>query len=87
LNRVQNGGGAHLGNAYYGKPDLPKGEADITLIVDKNQVLFFVDDRLVFRQQQSSIPKGELAMTLLSGTNQDFGTRCQMTNTQLWELE
>jgi hypothetical protein len=87
LNRVQNGGGMHLGSAYYGKPDLPKGEADILLIVDKNQVLFFVNDRLVLRQQQSSIPRGELAMTLLSGTNQDFGTRCQMNNTQLWELD
>ena len=87
LRHIRNGNLMNLGSGYYGKPDLPKGEADITLIKDKNQVLFFVDDRLVFRQQESSIPKGNLSTTLLSGTNKDFGTRCQMTDTQLWELK
>jgi len=87
LERIRNGNIMNLGKGYYGKPDLPKGEADITLIINKNQVLFLVDDKLVFRQQQSSIPKGNLSSTLLSGTNKDFGTRCQMTDSQLWELK
>jgi hypothetical protein len=87
LERVRNGNIVNLGKGYYGKPDLPKGEADITLVINKNQVLFFVDDRLVFRQQEPSISKGNLSTTLLSGTNKDFGTRCQMTDSQLWELE
>jgi hypothetical protein len=86
LERIRNGNIVNLGKGYYGKPDLPKGEADITLVINKNQVLFFVGDRLVFRQQEPSISKGNLSTTLLSGTNKDFGTRCQMTDSQLWEL-
>lgn len=87
LGRIRNGNMMNLGRSYYGRPDLPKGEADIRLIVDKSLVLFYVDDRVAFRQQLTSIPKGGLSVTLLSGTNKDFGTRCQMTGSQLWELK
>jgi hypothetical protein len=30
---------------------------------------------------------GELGLTLFSGTNRDYGTRCRMTNIGLWEFK
>ena len=38
-------------------------------------------------RQDMSLEEGELSLTLLSGTNKDYGTRCEMTNIELWELD
>jgi len=33
-----------------------------------------------------ALDSGDLAFILMSGTNKDYGTRCQMKNTDLWDL-
>jgi hypothetical protein len=33
-----------------------------------------------------TFPSGRLAYTIKSGTNKDYGTRCEMTNVTLWHV-
>jgi hypothetical protein len=80
---------ASIGTSYYGKVDVPKGNAKIMLVVDGGSINFFVNDKRVQNRQDyyEDLSSGRLAYTLVSGTNTGFGTRCQMTNVELWELE
>ena len=66
-------------------------EADITLIVndEAKRIYVFVDDEFV---GEYSIPlneaiDGTIGFTILSGTNKDYGTRCEITDMQLWLIE
>jgi len=61
-------------------------EADFTLIVNGTSAYVLVDKELIgqYTLAQSRILKGQVGLTLLSGTNKDFGTRCEMTNTHLF---
>lgn len=66
-------------------------EADITLIVnDESKRLYvIVDDQFI---GEYSIPlneaiDGTIGFTVLSGTNKDYGTRCEITDMQLWLVE
>ena len=61
-------------------------EADFTVIVKDAYVYVLVDDEVVgeYSLPQSRPLKGNLGLTLLSGTNKDYGTRCEMTNIHAW---
>jgi hypothetical protein len=76
-----------LGRSYYGKVDVPSGKANIMLVVEGSQFTFFVNDQRVHSQYDTAIKSGRLSLTLVSGTNKDFGTRCKMTNIELWKFE
>jgi hypothetical protein len=45
-----------------------------------------VDGELIgeYTLSQSRPLEGNVGLTLLSGTNKDYGTRCEMTNLHLW---
>ena len=74
------------GRVNYGNPFDQPVEADFTLIVEGAYAYVLVDDELVgeYTLSQSKNLRGELGLTLLSGTNKDFGTRCEMTNIHVW---
>jgi len=76
-----------LGSARYGKLDTPDGKAQIMLVVQGSKFDFFVNDTHVYSRTDKAFASGDLALTLLSGTNKDFGTNCTMRNIELWELE
>ena len=61
-------------------------EADFTVIVTGAYVYVLVDDEVVgeYSLPQSRILEGNLGLTLLSGTNKDYGTRCEMTDIHVW---
>lgn len=61
-------------------------EADFTLIVNDGSSYVLVDDRLigVYTLSQSQPLHGRLGLTVLSGTNRDYGTRCKMTDLHAW---
>jgi hypothetical protein len=61
-------------------------EADFTLIVNDAYAYVLVDDELIgeYTLSQSKNLRGGLGLTLLSGTNKDFGTRCEMTDIRVW---
>jgi len=70
------------GKVKFGNP----GEADFTLIVKENYTYVLVDDEVVgeYTLSQSQPVRGQLALTVLSGTNKDYGTRCEMTDIHLF---
>jgi hypothetical protein len=67
------------------KFDYP-AEADFTLIVKNTSAFVLVDGEVVgeYTLAQSRPSRGEIGLSVLSGTNKDYGTRCEMTNLRLW---
>lgn len=87
-------------DASYGGYSLPVGrtrgsgkvkfdnpaEADFTLIVNGISAFVLVDNELTgeYTLAKSRILRGDVGFTILSGTNKDYGTRCEMTNIRLF---
>ncbi len=69
----------------YVKFDNP-AEADFTLIVKGAYAYILVDGELFgeYTLSQSRILRGDVGLTVLSGTNKDYGTRCEMSNIHIW---
>jgi hypothetical protein len=67
------------------KFDYP-AEADFTLIVKGISAYVLVNGEIVgeYTLAQSRPPRGEIGLTVLSGTNKDYGTHCEMTDLRLW---
>lgn len=61
-------------------------EADFALIVNHNYAYVLVDNEVYgeYTLSQSQPIRGKLGLTVLSGTNKDYGTRCEMTNLHAW---
>jgi len=61
-------------------------EADFTLIVKDTAAHVLVDGELVGTYFLSKFRDldGEIGLSVLSGTNKDFGTRCEMTGIHTW---
>lgn len=64
-------------------------EADFTIIVKDAYTYVLVDGETVgeYTLAQSKLLNGNLGLTILSGTNKDFGTRCEMTDIHAWFVE
>lgn len=76
-----------LGRERVGGIDHLKGEADVMLAVEGNKAVYYVNGDKVFeRANVSELEDGNLGLTLSSGTNKDYGTRCTMTDIDLWSL-
>jgi hypothetical protein len=87
LARLAKGDWKTLAAQRYGKVSTPNGNAKIMLVVDDKRINFYVNDKLVTNAYDNSIKEGNIAFTLLSGTNKDFGTRCKMSNIELFILK
>lgn len=87
MSRQNNGQFVQLAKAKYGRVEVPEGGAQIMLAVEGEHFHFFVNDTHVLSMTDGALDSGELSYTLLSGTNRDFGTRCEMTNVGLWWLD
>jgi len=67
------------------KFDYP-AEADFTIIAKDAYAYVLVDGEVIgeYTLAQSRSSKGGVGLTVLSGTNKDYGTRCEMTDLHLW---
>ena len=74
------------GTVKFGNPFDEPLEADFTLIVNDSYAYVLVDDEVVgeYTLSQSRSLDGLIGLALLSGTNKDFGTRCEVTNLHAW---
>ncbi len=81
------GKGNFIGKKNYGVAGY-KGTANLILIVTGAQFRVLIDGKSigVFRGYSSSMLDGDLGYTIVSGTNTDYGTRCDMTNVNLWKI-
>jgi len=61
-------------------------EADFTLILKGANAFVLVNGEVIgeYTLLQGRSVRGDLGLTVLSGTNKDYGTRCEMTNLHLW---
>jgi hypothetical protein len=61
-------------------------EANLTLIVNGAYAYVLVDGELVgeYTLSQSRQLTGDVGLTILSGTNKDYGTKCEMTEIHFW---
>jgi len=74
------------GRVKFDNPADKPVEADFTLIVSDAYAYVLVDGEVVgeYTLAQSKPMRGYLGLTMLSGTNKDYGTRCEMTNLHVW---
>jgi hypothetical protein len=87
LSDFRNGVFHELGDEYYGKVGTTTGAAQVMLVVEGSVFKYFINGERVLTRESGSFPEGRLNMTLVSGTNKDFGIRCLMKNVELWELK
>jgi len=73
------------GTVKFGNP----GEADFTLIVKGNSAYVLVNGELIgeYSLAKSRKLRGDIGLSTLSGTNKDYGTRCEMTDIHTWTPE
>jgi hypothetical protein len=67
----------------YGNLDLPQGSTELLLSVQDDRAAFFINGEEMYNIYDGNIDPGKLSFTVLSGTNQGFGTRCEWKNTGL----
>jgi len=87
LARILGGKTTILAQKRYGKLDIPEGEADVMLVVNGTQIVYYVNGDQVVSAADRTLKGGKLNLTLLSGTNSGYGTRCKMTAIGLWIIE
>jgi hypothetical protein len=75
-----------IAKKYYGRPVLPKGNFQMTIVADKDWITVLVDGKQIIHKQDKTFDSGDLSYTLASGTNKDFGTHCTMTNVEMWVM-
>ena len=76
-----------LQTAYYGRMDTPNGNFEMVLVVEGPQFTVLINQTKVARIRDTTLTDGGLFYTLTSGTNKDFGTRCNYTNIDIWQLK
>ncbi|MCJ7623614.1 MAG: hypothetical protein MUO76_08930 [Anaerolineaceae bacterium] len=86
LTGLKNGTWLSLGRAYYGHPVIPSGDFSMILVAEGDTFTIFINGEKLHSRQDATHPDGYLHYTLASGTNKDYGTRCVMTEIELWEL-
>jgi len=60
-------------------------EADLIVVIHEQKGMVSVDGRFVdYTLSADQTSEGYFAYTLLSGTNRDYGTRCEITDAHLW---
>lgn len=75
-----------LPHGYYGKLKTPSDKGKLTLIVEDRWVTFLVNDKKAVHFEDTHIGSGNIATTLVSGTNKGYGTHCRFENLELWVL-
>lgn len=72
-----------------GKVKPPFTKAHMVLVVENQKIVVFIDGNEVVNFEDPKLLDDlnkKLALTLASGTNKGFGTRCIMKNMDLWRL-
>ena len=74
------------GRVNFSNPADQPVEADFTLIVKDTHAFVLVDGKLLGTYLLSTFRDldGEIGLSVLSGTNKDYGTRCEMTDFHVW---
>lgn len=77
------GGSKYIDSALFQNPEGVK----LTLIVNKNAFNFYVNDKMVFSQIPVYGGPFNIGTSVLSGTSEGFGTRCDFTKIAAWTMD
>lgn len=72
------------GRLDFGNP----AKAELTLLVNDNHAFVYVDGNFIgeYTLSESKELRGSFGYGIISGTNKDYGTRCQIRNARMWQL-
>lgn len=72
------------GKVSFGNP----AEADLTLLVYDYKANVYVNDEFIgeYTLSKDRELEGKFGYGIISGTNKDYGTRCTITESRIWEL-
>jgi hypothetical protein len=70
-----------------GKLSIPEGEAEIMMAVIDKRITMYVNGEQDLSEYDPLYRAGKLALSVYSGTNTGFGTRCKMSNIDLMIFE
>lgn len=78
--------GLHYGMKYYSRPSM-QGEGNLVLIVDGLSVTVYFNDNVLFSIPNAAIDGDGIGYAVLSGTNKEFGTRCNFDDVYIYTWE
>jgi hypothetical protein len=89
VNHVQtvNRDSRFVSNISYRNLGWPNGSAEFMLVVEGSKISVFIDGDHVDTREDEALDEGAVGYAVLSGDSRGFGTRCTMTNTDLWILD
>lgn len=63
-------------------------EVDLTILVYEKLAYVYVDGRFIgmYTLSKDKPVNGYFGYGIISGTNKDYGTRCEITNSRIWEF-
>jgi hypothetical protein len=76
------------GLQFYGQPD-NTGDVDFSMVVTGSKIIVFINDKYIYAYTGlvGKMTGGKLGYTTLSGTNAGYGTRCVITQADLWKIQ
>ncbi len=86
LYRVAGGGATLLGRSTIYTVDRTYGQGELVVAVEDQQITIYFNEKEIFRKQ-IGFPLEGLGFTIVSGVSSDYGTLCDMTNIDLWQIK
>jgi len=83
--RQLNGSPVMLGRSTIYDVDRAGGQAKFMLIVEGEDVRYFVNDKIKFDKYVQP-QAGKLQWTIVSGNKKGFGTYCKISNIDIWKM-
>jgi hypothetical protein len=86
LIRKIDGSNILLGRSTIFNVDRQNGQAQLVLVVKGDMIRIFVDGEKKYEKPGES-RAGDLSFTVVTGNPYGYGTRCKMSNIEVWEIE
>jgi hypothetical protein len=80
------GGTNLLGRTTIYDIDRENGYGKIMIVVEGDYINLFFNEKEVFRKRDTWLQTGALSLTTISGNMNGFGTQCNLSNIELWEI-
>lgn len=86
LMRTLQGAPVLLGRTTIYDVDRENGFGKIMIVVQGEYINLYFNEKEIFRKRDTWIPSGSLAFTVVSGNMNGYGTQCNLSNIELWEI-
>ena len=77
---------ANLGASFRYDVDNELAQAQIMVVVEDMDIHIFVNGEELYAKKHTYLETGKIAFTVITGSTLDYGTRCEMSNIELWEI-